>query len=279
MILDLPAPDRPRLAGAPLEVVVWQLQFADPVDVSSGRVGQAVAEALSDVAESRPKLTRIAPATVTLALGGAGAPGIQAQSFAAPAAPGQHGASQSTGWQIRADDLAVTITQAAIAVETTSYDVWKTFRAAIASSLDGLLGALDEAPSEQRLGLRYIDRLSRPEISKLTDWEGWLEPWLLGPILHPQVGEAISATAQQIDCDAGDGMTVTLRQRGFVDLERRNRQTIVLDFDAFREGYRAVDHEDVLAATDALSDISHRLFRAAITDRLYDVLREEPQPQ
>jgi hypothetical protein len=35
----------------------------------------------------------------------------------------------------------------------------------------------------------------------------------------------------------------------------------------------------VLATTDQLNDISHRLFRAAITDRLYDALREEPEPR
>jgi uncharacterized protein (TIGR04255 family) len=183
----------------------------------------------------------------------------------------------STGWQIRAEELVATVNQGALTVETTSYEVWDSFRASITAILDAFASALSHPPGEQRLGLRFIDRISRPEVSRVADWLDWIQPWLLGPVAHPQIGEAISATAQQVDYDAGDGLSLTLRQRAFIDPERRKRHTMILDFDAFREGYRAFERDDVVTATDALSDISHRLFRAAITDRLYDALREEPE--
>lgn len=281
MISDLPSPDHARLANAPLEVVVWQLQFAEPTDVSGARVGQQVADALSAGGRGHVRLTRINAPTVTFAVGGAGGPPMPGGPIAGLPLPGvqlgQPGGLASGGWQIRAEELVATVNQAGLTIETTAYDVWDSFRASIVAILDGFASAAPQTLGEQRLGLRFIDRISRPEVSRVADWAGWIEPWLLGPVTHPQIGEAIAASAQQIDCDAGNGLNLTLRQRAFVDPERRNRHTMILDLDAFREGYRAFEREAVLTATDALSDISHRVFRAAITDQLYDALREEPE--
>jgi uncharacterized protein (TIGR04255 family) len=268
MITDLPAPDHTRLAAAPLEVVVWQLQFAEPADVSAARVGQHLSDALADVVHSRPHLTRLLPPTFAVAVGSGGAPSVPAEL---------PGIGPQNGWQVRAGELVSTISHAALALETTKFEDWDSFRSSVAAILDALAAALPEPPGEQRLGLRYVDRISRPEVAAVADWGQWLQPWLLGPASHPQLGEAVIAMAQQIDCDAGDGMRVTVRQRAFDDPERRSQPTVLLDFDAFREGYRAFARDDLLAATDNLNDISHRLFRAAITDRLYETLREEPE--
>ncbi len=164
----------------------------------------------------------------------------------------------------------------ALIVETTKYDVWDNFRATVVAVIDAFIASVEGLPGEQRLGLRYVDRFVRPEVSRIAGWDSWLEPWLLGPVSHPQLGDTVSALAQQIDCDAGDGLRMTIRERLFVDPERRSTHTTILDFDAFRDGYRPFDRDDVIQCTDVLNDISHRVFRAAITDRMYDALRGEP---
>ena len=172
--------------------------------------------------------------------------------------------------------MVVTVESGSLSVETAQFEEWAGFRAGIEAVLQGVLAAVHEVPGEQRLGLRYVDRLLRPDVVRIADWKKWVQPWLLGPMAHPAIGEAVTATAQQIDCDAGDGLRATVRQRAFEDMERRGRPTLLLDFDVFRDGYRPIDESDVLDATDQLNDISHRLFRAAITERLFDALREEP---
>ncbi len=176
---------------------------------------------------------------------------------------------------MRTNGLVVTLSQASLSLETTKFEDWPRFRQSISAALAGFVAALAEPPGEQRLGLRYVDRIVRPDVSRITDWTDWLQPWLLSAATHPEIGESISAMAQQIDYDAGDDVRVTLRQRAFADPERRGQQTVILDFDAFRDGYRMFGSEDLIAATDLLNDVSHRLFRAAITDRFYNILREE----
>jgi uncharacterized protein (TIGR04255 family) len=265
MISDLPVPDRARLAGSPLELVVWQLQFAEPADVRAPDVGRRIAEAMSDHARARSHLRRIAPPAITLAVGGSAGGRIPLPDEA-----------PVNGWQVRAGELVATIDQSSLAVETAKFEDWESFQAALAAVVDAFADCVREPPGEQRLGLRYVDRIIRPEVQRLSDWESWLAAWLLGATAHPQLRDAVTAMAQQVDCDAGDGLRVTIRQRAFNDMERRGQPTMLLDFDAFRDGYRSFAANDVLATTDELNDISHRVFRAAITDRLYDVLREEP---
>ena len=264
MISDLPPPDHTRLGASPLEVVVWHLQFAEPADVSPATVGHQVAAALGAHTRRQAHLTRLTPPTVTLSPGAGGE------------APPRPDGDAINGWQVRVDELVVTLGQTSLAVETTRFHDWPTFQQVVEAVVAAFSDAVPEPPGEQRLGLRYVDRIARPEVRRITDWETWLEPWLLGVAAHPQLSGSVLRMAQQIDCDAGDGLSVTIRQRAFNDMERRGQPTMLLDFDAFRDGYRSFAQDDVLSATEELNDISHRLFRAAITDRMYDALREEP---
>lgn len=263
MIADLPAPDHVPLPGSPLDLVVWQLQFAEPADVLGPEAGQRLLAALATEADGPFHLARLNPPMVSIALGGA--PG---------AVPGPMEPAPQ-GWQLRRAELVVTVTPVALSVETTTYGDWATFGGAVRRALEGFASIAQSPPGEQRLGLRYVDRITRPEVERVQAWAEWLQPWLVGPLTHPELGEAVLGLAQQIDWDAGDGFRATVRQRAFHDPERKNRPTVILDFDTFRDGYRAFGVDEVWAATEQLNDISHRLFRAALSESLYQALREE----
>lgn len=265
MFRDLPEPRHQPLRQAPVQLVVWQLQFAEPADIVSPAVGTTFQERLAQIEGGTFQLQRLAGQAFAISFS-AGGPGIPQPESAA-----------IEGWSLRRGPVAVTLNAQSLSVETNAYETWASFRRVI----EAVLQALEEAvllPGEQRLGLRYVDRVVHHGVRKLEDWTGLLEPWLTGPLTHPQLRDAVAAYAQQVDFDAqADGVRATLRQRAFADAEQRGRQTVILDYDIFREGYRLIESDTTLATTDELHDVAHRLFEASITEPLYNTFTEEPE--
>lgn len=262
-IADLPAPTGRRLARAPLELVVWQLVFAQPPEgVAEAEVGPRLAEFLAADGQGGFTVASQSGVTMSVALG--------------PAAPQQAAtqAQRMVGWQLRREQVVLTLNEQALSIETTDFADWQSFAAVLTRAVESVQ-ELFEVPPERRLGLRYVDKIGIETVERAADWAGFVESWLQGPLAHPQLGEAVLAYAQQADFDAGDGMRATVRQRTFPDAERRGKPTMLLDFDAFREGYRLFDANGVLDASSRLNDISHRLFRAAVSDQLYDMFAGE----
>jgi uncharacterized protein (TIGR04255 family) len=257
MLRDLPEPRHIPLPRAPVELVVWQLQFAEPADVAPPAVGSALAERLSQVSGGPFHLQRLNTQTFGISFPGA-APGVpQAEQ------------AQADGWALRRGALAVTVNRQSLSVETNRYEGWAAFRQTVELALRGLAEAI-VLPGEQRLGLRYVDRVTHPGVRKLEDWADLLAPWLSGPLAHPHLRDSVTAYAQQVDFDAQpDGIRATLRQHAFADAQARGRQTVILDFDVYRDGYRLIEPDPTLQAIDHMNDLAHRLFEASITDTLY----------
>lgn len=266
MLHDLPEPQSEPLPQAPVELVVWQLQFAEPADVVPPGVGTALAERLAEDGSGAFQLERLTTQTFAISFPGAG-----------PHAMPQAEQAQIEGWTLRRGPLAVTVNRESLSIETNVFEAWSSFRGVVERAVQTLAEAV-LLTGEQRLGLRYVDRIFQPGVRKLEDWAGLLAPWLTGPLTHSQLGEAVAAYAQQVDFDTrADGIRATLRQRAFSDRERRGRQTVILDFDVFREGYRLIEVDPVLATTDHMNDLAHRLFEASITESLYNAFAREPE--
>lgn len=266
MLHDLPEPRHEPLPQAPVELVIWQLQFAEPADVVPPAVGTALAERLAQDDGGAFQLQRLTTQTFAMSFP---APGLQAVPQAEQA--------QIEGWALRRGPIAVILNPQSLSVETNAYDTWTSFRTVVDLALQALAEAM-LLPGEQRLGLRYVDRVVRPGVRKLEDWTSLLAPWLAGPLAHPQLRDAVAAYAQQVDFDThSDGIRATLRQRAFADAEQRGRPTVILDFDVFREGYRLIETDAALATTDQMNDLAHRLFAASITEPLYAAFATDPE--
>jgi uncharacterized protein (TIGR04255 family) len=266
MLRELPNPRHEPLPQAPVELVVWQLQFAEPADVVQPAVGMALSERLAQDGAGPFQLQRLTTQTFAISLSGPNSPGVpQAEQ------------AQIEGWALRRGPVAVSLNRQSLSVETNVYDGWATFRSVVGSALQGLADAVVLLPGEQRLGLRYVDRIIHPRARKLADWGDLLASWLTGPLSHPQLRDAVAAYAQQVDFDADQaGIRATLRYRAFADAQARGRQTVILDFDVFRDGYRLIEPDATLEATDRMNDLAGRLFEASITDTLYTAFTTDP---
>jgi uncharacterized protein (TIGR04255 family) len=263
MLKDLPEPTYQRLPQAPVELVIWQLQFAESTDVSSPAVGARFVERLSnDIGAFQ--LQRLAAPFVPIVVQGPIASGGQ---FEPP-----------PGWIVRRGPVAVTVSPQALSVETNAYETYKEFRVLIEQAVGALADSV-LLPGEQRLGLRYVDRVAPAGVRRPTGWKSLLADWLLGPLKHPQLGEAVGAYAQQIDFEPDlQNIRATVRQRMFRDADQRGRQTVILDYDVFRDGYRLIEPAEIMAATDLMNETSHRLFEASVTSSLLSVFSSLGDP-
>jgi len=262
MPLDLPLGEHHQLPGSPLTLVVCQIRFdANPAATDSATI-LALHETLGGKEGMYPFLERAQAA-----------PLLQSQapemSVVIPQMP--------VGWRYKAQDgsWTVTIFPDSVGLETTTgYTSWADdFRARLAQLVDAVSKHISPAMTH-RVGLRYIDQISRPEVDAPSNWAPYLSREVLGPLLHPAFGEAITGAQQQLDLDIGQGVRCGLRHGFFRDQANADRLTYVLDTDVFRDEIRRYDGNQIVEDADRFHDVALGLFQAVVTPDLMTVFEE-----
>jgi uncharacterized protein (TIGR04255 family) len=245
-----------------LELVVCQVRHDDRA--VSGAAALQIQEELGGPAGHFPRIEQVEMQTATIAVGsGAVVPGPS---------------DISRGWHLKSADGSWTaaLLPGHFSLETTRYTTWNDFR--------GLFGDLCRAVEravpptiEQRVGLRYVDRISGLNASAPRHWERWIHHDILGPPLHAMLGRSVLATRQQIDLDLGEGRACILRHGAVGDPTAPPGKTNVylLDFDIYREQARRFASGDVLAATQGFHELADALFVQVITPDLLRYLSND----
>lgn len=245
----LPEPSSATLKGAPLEQVVWQMRH-EPLEAS--RDVANVLKVRDELVDSYPVIDQFEQSEVMI---------------------GPTGANQSNkvGWRIRTDDgsWTVVVMQDFVAIECTGYSTWTEF----ARRARDLLGAVANnlKPSlAQRVGLRYVDRLSRHDTALPHQWNGLLHPGLLGFATEAPIAPEITAVQTVHTMKFGDD-SVLLRSSCAPDTASPAGYSMLLDTDCFDSRARAFSLDDVVETTTRLHGLSLRLFQLAVS---VDYMRE-----
>lgn len=255
MPIDLPDPDRARLNGSPLALVVCQLRFEEVPGTSEGRVGLRLQQDLAPGAYQA--IDRIQSQDLSLQLG----PGGVQPAVEAP----------KSGWRLTTGDRrwTVTVMPDSATLETPRYETWDDFRTRLAGLFDAVANVLEPA-TVSRLGLRYVDKIVRPEIQTPAGWQPYLSATLLGPILDEGFGPGVVAAQQQVDLDAGDGFRCALRHGTLRESE--DALAYILDIDAYLDGLRPFDLDILKEQVDRLNTISLQVFQRATSRQLIETL-------
>ncbi len=263
MPLNLPPPDKRQLARSPLSLVVCQVQYENSPVVSDARFVLGFHEALGGRKGLYPTVEPLQEQRFNISVGTEG--------------PQSAASGLQIGWRLLSKDRhwAVSIMPTHVSLQTTNYTTWSgDFRKRLHSVLDAT--AMHVSPAlEQRLGLRYVDRVTEPAVDSPQEWRDYIAPEFLGPILHEQLGPAVVASLQQIELDAGEDMRCSIRQGLAPDSAREDSLTYLLDFDIYRQDVRDFDSDDVKGAADAFNVLALQLFQQAVTDRLREFLATE----
>ena len=255
-MINLPPPDTRRLARAPLALVVCQLRFGDPLTLDDPRVGLELRDLVRELVGEEAELQRENSPSFVIAIGS----GEEASPPPEILDP---------GFRISHRSLTVTLSPHAVALETTAYTEWADFSRWFKRVLEFVTDAL--APqTEARLGVRMINRLHKEELREPADFRAWIREWLLMPILEDAIAPGIIGFQQQCDLKAGGDLSITLRSALFPDSDHDGRLTFMLDYDAFRSGYRIFDADDISQTTDALNSLILQVFQRSITPDCYE---------
>lgn len=262
MALTLTRSDLGILPRSPLELVVCQVRHEDRhLDAS---VALHIQDALGGPSGRFSKIEEAEIQTMAMGMNAgaviAGPPDV------------------ARGWHLKSPDGAWTVAllPGHFAVETTRYTDWNDFMGLFSTVVEAV--ARFAPPTiEQRIGLRYVDRLSSLEIKQPADWERWIDRSVLGPVVHGILSEGVIATRQQVDLDLGEGRRCVLRHGAVADGRAGQVSTPVylLDFDVFREQARRFDAQGVLVAAQDFHEQADALFQQVITPELLRYLAGE----
>lgn len=258
--LQLPEPSAERLERSPLELVVCQIRHERNVKVGDAKRALEVYNGLGGRGGKYPDFVEVTGVALNFTGGPAGV---------------ATATDQQRGWNCRSADGAWTVVLMPdfFALETRSYADWIDFSARL-DELAQTVEAVLQPSVEQRLGLRFIDRIKDPVVLSPGGWKGWIDDRLLGPVLHNAFGPAISAVQQVLQLDGGDGMEVLLRHG--CALEGSAKESVwhyLLDHDCSRSGGRAFSADDIHDGAERLHLLALAVFQAALTRKLFAHLR------
>jgi len=258
--LALPEPILDPLRNSPLRLVVCQVRFEEILSVTDARVGLNAYELVGGRQGPYPIFEQFK--------------GEQLDVRVTPGAPVVATQTPVAGWRMRSADQAWTIVllPGSVALETTAYTTWDAdFGPRLDTVIDAAAGALKPA-LQLRLGLRYVDVVTRPGIEHPDQWRGWIADSLLGPILHPVLGAGVLTTQQQVDLGAGDGIRCTLRHGSIVE-SPGGGLAYLLDWDVYDDAAREFDSAALKESVRRFNRLAVQLFQQAITPALFDELR------
>jgi uncharacterized protein (TIGR04255 family) len=251
MVLNLPPANRRRLVDSPLELAVCQIRFEETLAVSDPKAILAIHGDLGGAGGPYPKIEQVKGPSFQVSVSAEGS----AESRSLP---------QVAGWRLQAKDGSwiASVMPDFVALETSAYTTWE-------EDFGPRIGALLEAVErhvqpvlEERVGLRYIDKLTGLSVHQASDWTNYLVPELVGIVMHPNLGPAVNTTQQQVDLILGEDVRCTMRHGILKD--ETGSPSYVLDCDVHRQAARAFETEEIRATLEQFSEFALQLFHACL---------------
>jgi uncharacterized protein (TIGR04255 family) len=267
MPLIMPQVDRRALARSPLAVVVFQVRFEQNLTVSDGDTGIAIHERLGGRDGAYPRIETQQQVATQVEISSAGL-----TQLLPPALPVR-------GWRMLSVDGAwvVSLMPNSVSLETSSYTTWTgDFQDRIRLILEATAQHVDPR-IEERVGLRYVNRVIMPEASQPGDLVGAVSEGLLGPLADDFWMPAVVGYQQQVDLDV-DGEVRCLLRHGLLTEDGGTTGGYLLDLDVYRQQPQRFDVENIVSLADRLNTAALALFQRSLTDDYLDRLREGDEP-
>ena len=177
----------------------------------------------------------------------------------------------SRGWRFASPDemLLITVLPTAAMVQVRGYARWST---SLRPQLEAMLAAIGLSSSPaivQRLGLRYINRLTGIPGAPATAWAARIAPAFRGPLDEPVLGGWLRGAHQQLELELEPDVGALIRH-GLVPNPADNEVGYLVDVDVFDTASRAFDADRIVGRVQRLNRTAARLFMRILTDEQID---------
>jgi uncharacterized protein (TIGR04255 family) len=261
MPLKLPDLDPMELDPSPLVVVICQVRYEQSLVVSDADTGFKIHEQLGGKDGPYQLIEPVQTMSAQVEIGPFG--------FGQGMPPG----IQTTGWRLLATDRAwtVTIFPDNIALETTAYRGWKAdFKERFRSLLEAIAKHVNPTV-EQRVGLRYANRITAENRKDPKNWLDVIAPELLSPLGGGFWSDGLVNAQHQLMLDIGEEAYCLMRH-GFVSDPTGVIDSYALDYDVFRQSARRFDIDAISASLSHFHRAALAIFCKSLTPDYLDEL-------
>jgi uncharacterized protein (TIGR04255 family) len=262
MPLNLPELDETRLTVSPLVVVICQIRFEQKLVVSDGDTGIKIHEHLGGQGGEYQSIEPLQTMAAQIEFG--------------PYGYGQamNAGIQKSGWRLKSEDSTwtVTVLPDSASLETTAYGEWA---GDFESRFQTLLGALVQYvnPSiENRIGLRYVNRIPAEDRHEPKEWVDVIAPEIVPPLTDDFWSLGLRNAQSQLEFDLDDGARCLMRH-GFVYDQTGQLDAYALDYDIFRQGTQRFDIEKITKVLNYFHKAALAVFQKSLTPGYLSKLR------
>lgn len=250
--LSLPEPRNETLKNSPLSLVVCQVRHQ-----GGAMIDATGAEKIHQfISANFPHVEPDVEGTVNIT---AGSEGIVAQQT--PPLP---------LWRFRSEDGWVAVLgQTYFAVETTKYDRWNKF-VDYFGTLMRSVADICEPPTEERVGLRFINRIDMKSDNAPEQFQGYITDETLGLLVGGKLSPSINSVQSIVDLQGPDDISIRL-QHGYQSEDKV--PGYIIDTDCYRQSDIKFDADSILRKVELFHRLCKQIFEAVITEQLYDNLR------
>ena len=151
-----------------------------------------------------------------------------------------------------------------VTLETQSYRRYEDLRTCLEEILDMLLKL--DVHVRERIGLRYVNRLSHTQAQQVSDWKPFIRPELLGVVGGEELGDDVVQALEQIRLREPDGLMVV--HHGYLSEEAAGSEGThyLIDIDCFDDRPVEFDRDETLALIDSFHERLKNFFEISITD-------------
>lgn len=199
--------------------------------------------------------------------------GTQTVTFTPNGADAQ--VSVINGWRLTSADesVALALFPGLIALQTNAYERYsKDLGGPLTAALEAYASETN-ATTVNRIGLRYINRLTHSEAHGPQFWSTAINAPFAGPLRSEELGTHVQGMHQQLDLKLTDVAAARVISGAFEQDETAvGRFGYVIDIDVFRNEAIPFDTGTVSNLARQLNRTALSLFRLVLSDQMQDVL-------
>jgi len=264
MPLNLLAFDHQPLARSPLQVVVFQVRFEQNLAVEAGDTLLRIHDALRGPDGPYPRIETQQMVTAQMQIGAQGTTQFPSAAQAVRVL------------RMRSDDgtWTVSIMPDFVSLETTAYTTWA---GDCKERVKEILDAISEHVKprvEERVGLRYVNRIVEPEVATPGDFQGMISDGLLGAAGDEFWTPGVTGIQQQIEIHVSAETQCILRHGTIPRNTGFGVEGYLLDIDTYRQQPRRFNVDAIVSTSDQLNDAATALFQHSLTSSYLESLRE-----
>ena len=186
------------------------------------------------------------------------------------------------GWLLATSDraTAVTLLPSTVVVQTRTYDRYSTSLGGPLAKVLAAFTASSGLDRIQRIGLRYVNRLTAPEATEPAYWHDHVRVPFVGP-LNGELGALVTNTHQQAEFRLDDTAGARVQSGVFEDQgaePSRLLYSYLIDLDVFRERAVVFDPQQCADEVRQLNRTALALFANVLTDQYLTDLGPVPLP-